>query len=218
MVEILNNLITGPVLPASLLLGIMLTWSALAMLGTVDLDMPGADVDLDVDLDGGGVGATDGLSALCLKWANLKDVPIVIWMGIFAVLWWFISASLWSLMDSRFFDPPGILWSSLLVVKNLAIAIPLTKLSTSPMKRWFITERLTANSLVGKECQISSLQATPEFGQVKYKTEGSPLLLNVKTDGTHLAKGATVWITHYDAKNRVYIVSATNTDSPISAD
>lgn len=211
-----TDVLSGPVLPATLLLGCMICWSVLAMLGAADLDMPGADIDLDADLDVdvGVGGATDGLSALCLRWANLKEVPIIIWLGTFSVIWWFISASLWSLMDSLWFDPPGWLWASLLVVKNIAISVPITKLATSPMKRWFASEKLAANSLIGKECQISSLQATPEFGQVKYKTEGAPLLLSVRTDGSHLAKGTTVWITHYDEKSRTYIVSATTTDAP----
>lgn len=210
----------GPVLPATLLLGLMLAWSLLALLGTVDLDMPGGDLDLDVDLDvdvdaGGGVGPADGLAVLALKWLNVKDIPLVLWLGTFSLIWWLISACLWSVVDSRFFESPGIFMSSLLVAKNLAVALPITKYATRPMKPWFIIEKHSASSLVGKECEISSLEASPEFGQVKYKTEGSPLLLNVRTDGAHLAKGERVWITHYDAKHRVYIVSPTTTSSAL---
>jgi hypothetical protein len=211
LTEFLTTVFSGPILPATLFLGFLVIWSLLAMAGTVDIDMPGSDVDidLDMDLDAPSGGAADGLALLALKWLNLKDIPLVMWMGALAVIWWFVSASLWSLVDVRFFSPPGWLWSGLLVVKNLAIAIPLTKLVTQPMKGWFVTERLDAQSLIGKECRISSLEASPEFGQVRFKTEGSPLLLNVRTDGPHLAQGADVWITHYDSKRRVYIVSPT---------
>ncbi len=209
--ELLNSLFSGPVLPATLFLGLLVLWNLLAMLGTIDLDMPGSDVDvdLDVDIDAGSAGASDGLAVLMMKWLNLKEVPLVLWMGALAVIWWFFSATLWSWLDKRFFTEPGWLWSSLLVVRNLAIAIPLTKLATSPMKGWFVTERLTAMSLIGQECQISSSVASPEFGQVRYKTDGAPLLLNVRTDGPSLAQGTPVWITHYDAKRRIYIVSPT---------
>ena len=68
-----------------------------------------------------------------------------------------------------------------------------------------------SKSLIGKEAEISSYEATSEHGQVKYKTDAAPLLLNVRTDGPHLEKGTRVWITHYDPKRRVYIVSATTT-------
>lgn len=216
--ELINNLFVGPVLPATCLLGLMVAWSLLAILGTVDFDMPGGDVDLDldVDIDSPSGLAADGLSVLVLRWLNLKDIPLVLWVGVLAITWWLFSACLWTLVDSRFFDPPGWGWSSLLVIKNLAISIPVTRLLTMPMKKWFVTERLSASSLVGKECEIASLEASPEFGQVKFKTEGAPLLLNVRTDGPHLARGEQVWITHYDAKRRLYIVSPTRTHNQAS--
>ena len=233
--EFINTLFVGPVLPATMFLGLLLLWNLLAVLGTVDLHMPHGDIDLhlptdahihadvpthadvpshtDVHLDsssgGIGSGASDGLAVLMMKWLNLKEVPLVLWMGILAVTWWFISAMLWTVVDRRFLTEPGWLWSSILVVRNLAIAIPLTKLATRPMRGWFTTERISAHSLIGQECKISSSVASPEFGQVKFKTEGSPLLLNVRTDGPSLAQGTPVWITHYDAKRRLYIVSPT---------
>ncbi len=228
--EFFNTLFTGPVLPATMFLGLLLLWNLLAMLGTVDLHMPHGDVDLhlptdghvhadvpapaDVHLDstsgGMGHGASDGLAVLMMKWLNLREVPLVLWMGILAVAWWFISATLWTVVDRRFLSEPGWLWSSVLVVRNLALAIPLTKLATRPMRGWFTTERISAHSLIGQECKISSSVASPEFGQVKFKTEGSPLLLNVRTDGPSLVQGTPVWITHYDAKRRIYIVSPTS--------
>ena len=190
--EFFNTLFTGPVLPATMFLGLLLLWNLLAMLGTVDLHMPHGDVDLhlptdghvhadvpapaDVHLDstsgGMGHGASDGLAVLMMKWLNLREVPLVLWMGILAVAWWFISATLWTVVDRRFLSEPGWLWSSVLVVRNLALAIPLTKLATRPMRGWFTTERISAHSLIGQECKISSSVASPEFGQVKFKTEG----------------------------------------------
>ncbi len=215
--EIVITIFSGPVLPATLLLGVVVGWSLLAMLGAVELDMPGADLDLDIDVDVDtptGAEAVGGLGIVTLRWLNLKEIPMVIWMGAFASIWWFTSACLWSLLDAHFFSPPGWFWSTLLVARNLAISLPITKFVTNPMKKWFITERLNSSSIVGQEGQISSLQATSEFGQVRLKTDGSPLLLNVRTDGPHLVQGTRVWLTHYDAKHRVYIVSPTTTDAP----
>ena len=214
--DLFNSFIAAPVLPATCLLAVMIGWSLLAMLGTVDLELPGGDIDLDVDLDidgSHGVHAADGLGVLALKWLNIRDVPLVLWMAVLAVFWWVLSASTWILIDSKFIAEPGWIWSSLLIVKNLALAVPLTKLATSPMKHWFVTEQLNAHNLVGQECEISSLEASPSFGQVKYRTEGAPLLLNVRTDGAHLAKGTKVWITHYDAARRQYIVSPTGVEN-----
>lgn len=211
--SLFTSIFTGPVLPASILLGMLLLWSLLALLGTVDIDIPGGDLSIDGDVKVDMQLETTGLGLLVSRWLNIGRVPLLLWLGAFSVIWWFVSAMLWVLVDSKLFSPPGWTWSSLLIVKNLAISIPLTKLITNPMRGWFETEHISAHSIVGQECSISSLQATPEFGQVKLKTDGSPLLLNVRTDGPHLARGARVWITHYDSKRRVYVVSSTGTDS-----
>lgn len=206
--EIVTTIFSGPILPASLLLVAVLLWSAMALVGSVDLDL-GGDLDLDVDLDGStGNPIAAGLSAFALRWMNIGYVPLVIWVGVFAIFWWFISACLWSLMDQHFFSPPGWLWSSLLAVKNAALGAIATKFATNPMKQWFVTEELTAKSLVGQECEIASSTADETFGQVKYQTDGSPLLLNVRTDGPTLVKGSKVWLTHYDEKTRTFIVSS----------
>lgn len=227
--ELVTSLFAGPVLPATILLLLMLGWSMLAVLGTVDLDMPGGDLDLDLDVDidadglaahgagaaGQAVGGGSSVSVMALRWLNINNVPLIVWLGVFTLAWWMISACGWWLIDKNFFESPGLFWSCLLVVRNVAIALPITKWITGPMAGWFVTEQLSSGSLVGQEAEISSLEASTEFGQVKYKTDGSPLLLNVRTDGPHLARGTRVWITHYDAKNRIYIVSPTGTEAAI---
>lgn len=220
--ELLTSFFSGPVLPASIVLCLLAVWSLMAIIGAVDFDLPSADLSLDgdvsADFDAGSGGETTAgtlgaLGLIAARWLNISRVPLVLWFGTFAVAWWLTSALLWNVLERHYFTPPGWIWSSLLVAKNLAIGIAMTKLITNPMCHWFDVEQIGASSIVGKECSISSLEATPEFGQVKFKTVGAPLLLNVRTDGPHLAQGARVWITHYDSKRRVYIVSPTGTDT-----
>lgn len=225
--DFLHSLITGPVLPATVLVAVMVCWSMLGILGALDLELPAGDVDMDLDVDldldldvevsgqGGGAdaSATDGFGLLFLRWLNIHEIPLLVWLGIFAITWWTVSIVLWLFLDSALVPGPGWLASSVLVVKNLLISLPLTKLFTGPMRGWFRHEKIGARSLLGQECEISSLEASPESGQVKFKTDGAPLLLNVRTDGPHLARGTRVWITHYDARRRVYIVSPTGTKS-----
>jgi hypothetical protein len=219
VLEFFSPLIAGPVLPATILLGFLVGWSLLALLGAAEVDVSGPNTTVD----GGSTGvegkvdvtsATDAVSGLgmtTLRWLNLHEVPLMVWGGAFIVAFWLISIHLWLFIDAGFFGDPNLLWSSVLVVRNLLLAAAITKLVTQPMRGWFKTERLTSGSLIGQECEISSLEASSEFGQVKLKTDGSPLLLNVRTDGAHLAKGARVWIVHYDSSRRVYIVSPTTT-------
>ena len=147
------------------------------------------------------------------KWLNLKQLPIVLWAGIFTLTWWSVSILIWVSIDSPFFETPSFLVVNLMILRNLVLGLLGTKMITQPMRGWFDTNELTSVSLVGQEAEISSFDATPENGQVKFKTSSAPLLLNVRTDGPHLPKGTRVWLTHYDAKKRIYIVSATTTTS-----
>ena len=156
-----------------------------------------------------------GLSVLALRWLNITSVPIIVWLCIFSLSWWTLSALSWSWIDSNYLKDPSIIWSSILIFRNLIIAGLVTKVVTHPIRTnfSFTTQSTVPQDLIGKECVISSSEATPDFGLVKFPTGGAPLLLNVRTDGVHLPRGTPVWITHYDRTRRVYIVSPTTTKS-----
>ncbi|MCY2985722.1 MAG: hypothetical protein NTY15_19020 [Planctomycetota bacterium] len=179
-----------------------------------------------VHMDADGIGHSvvhtlgDAMGALVLvpmKWLNLKQLPLVLWAGIFTISWWSVSILIWVVFDTSLVKEPGLLVISMLVLRNLLLGLLATKVITQPMRGWFDNKELTSVSLVGQEAEISSLDATPENGQAKFKTDGAPLLLNVRTDGPHVPKGTRVWLTHYDPKKRVYIVSATTTTSNTSS-
>lgn len=204
--KFIEPLIELPVLPASMLLALLAAWSVLAILGGTTFHGHHLSIDSDADISD----AVSSMGSLTFRWLGLSEMPLIIWLSVFSLLWWTVSITLWKSVDMYFFSHPGLGWSTLLVARNLAITLPLTKLLTRPMRGWFISEELTSQSLVGQECEICSSEATPEYGQARFKTDGSPLLLNVRTDGSYLAKGDRVWITHYDAQRRAYIVSSTS--------
>lgn len=225
--ELFDIALAAPVFPATLLLCTMLGWAAMVLLGTVDfnhvLHLPHSEIDLPDGgtghLDDGGLGheiaesSKVGLSVLGLRWLNLGGVPIIVWACTFSLIWWTISAVSWSAIDRGIWPEPGPLVIGLLAARNLVLGLLVTKLVTQPMKTAFKYGKSSTipEQLIGRECVISSSEATPDFGLVKFPTGGAPLLLNVRTDGQHLPKGTPVWITHYDATRRVYIVSPTTT-------
>jgi hypothetical protein len=220
--EIFAPLIAAPVFPASILLVMVSLWS----LATVVLGI-GHDYHIfsgHVDTLGGGSGSLQesaghhlteavGITVLApVRWLNLHTVPLFLWTLIFASVWWIISLTLWLLVDRPLFGDPGWLVALGLFAKNIAISLPVTKILTYPFRNIFSgTEGLAPKSLLGEEAEIWSYDATVNHGQARFKTDGAPLLLNVKTDGPTLVKGTKVWIAHYDETTRVYIVSATTT-------
>ena len=228
MIEFLLSLVAAPVLPATILLVVLVVWSlATIAIGGLDSHLA-ASWHLHNPFAGGGHADADGLSHSIthalgdamgsvvlapVKWLNLKQLPIVLWAGIFTINWWSLSILIWVVVDTALIKEPGVLATTLMIMRNVVLGLLATKAITQPMRGWFDSKELTSISLVGQEAEISSYDATPENGQVKFKTEGAPLLLNVRTDGPHLPKGTRVWLTHYDQKRHIYIVSATTTTS-----
>lgn len=206
----LQLLVTGPILPATLLVGGLAFISLLTLLGTLDLDLlsvdggaaNGAGFDASVDVPETPL----SLVGIAARWLNFGRVPVFIWTGIFAVLWWLIAILLWIAYDASRFEPT-ILQSILLAARNGVIAVGLTKLITQPLGDWFAGTDYSAQGLMGQTCEISTSEATPEFGQAHYKTEGAPLLLNVRTDGPPIPKGASARIIGFDPTKRIYTVT-----------
>ncbi len=233
--ELIQPLIAAPVLPATLLLAAMVCWSLFTVLVGAGLGSDGnwsfhfhnplsSVVNADPNIGLGHsishfLGDTLGSFVLApTKWLNLRSVPFLLWLGVFTLAWWTLSVAWWMAVDEWFFAVPGTLTTALLVARNIACALPITKLITQPMIGLFAdTGSLDSKSLIGEEAEICSFDATPENGQAKFKTGAAPLLLNVRTDGPHLIKGTRVWITHYDANKRIYLVSPTTTDSTSSS-
>ena len=223
MFEFFNPLLAGPVLPSTLLLGAMLLWSLLVtVIGVADHSLHHG-MDSIAGHDGWSESlsthsfseAISGIGMVTLRWLNLRDMPLMLWLSVFSLLFWVVSLTGWLVLDQHLQPQPGMGITSVFVAKNLAISLPLTKLFTQPFRGWFESTHVPAKSLIGCECEISSSEANDRFGQVRFKTDGAPLLLNVRTDGPHLAKGSRVWITHYDSKRRVYIVSSTHTEQEL---
>ncbi|KAA5540261.1 DUF1449 domain-containing protein [Roseiconus nitratireducens] len=187
-------------------------------LGVPDLDAPdlgGPDLDgvqLETgggDFDVGEAGTLDfisGIAATTVRWTNFGRVPLVIWVGAFTVIFWAISYGLWHYLDASRYAPTWLV-SILLAARNFVLATIVTKFVTQPAVGKFTpppgydTERL-----LGATCEISSIAASPSFGQAKFRTNAAPLLLNVRTKESEIPKGTEVRIIDYDSSKRIYTV------------
>ena len=221
----------GPVWPASILVCLMIVYTLVALLGLIDLDLDAPDIDLDADVSidmgspdldaapfdvaGGDVEVgqpgsfefLSGIAATTIRWTNFGQIPLVIWGGVFTVVFWAVSYGLWHGFDADHFDP---LWlpSILLSVRNVVLAVIGTKFITQPIVGKFTPEPgYDKDRLLGATCEISSITASPTFGQAKFRTNAAPLLLNVRTDGGEFPKGTEVRIVDFDPTKRIYTVT-----------
>ncbi len=223
---ILEQMFVGPLWPASILVGLLIVYTAMALFGLIDfgLDVPEIDLDadvsldVDVDIDVPDAIPTDwdfwqGIGAASIRATNFGRVPVIIWAGVFTLSYWTISYVLWHAFDTKRYEP-NLLPSVLLSIRNIVIATVATKTITQPLIRYFVAgPSYESTGLVGATCEVCSLQATPDFGQAKFRTQAAPLLLNIRTDGPHFEKGEEVLITGFDRETRIYQVTSLPTES-----
>ncbi len=226
-----DQMFVGPMWPASILVCLMVVYTLLAVVGLIDFGFdapeidvdPGVDLDIDLDtptVDSPTIDAPDadvvavdsdflqGLGAATIRWSNFGRVPVVIWGGVFAVSYWTITYLLWHGYDSHRYQP-DLIPSLLLTIRNIVIGVAATKLLTQPLIRYFVAPpSYTQNTIIGATCEVCTTEATPEFGQAKFRTNAAPLLLNIRTDGPHLPKGEEVRIVGFhDRDKRIYKVT-----------
>ena len=228
LIELAERMFVGPVWPASILVCLLVIYTLMALIGLIDFGFSVPDVDLDpgidldvpdldvpsfdaaMDLPDGAhvdVDFLQGLGATSVRLTNFGRLPVVLWGGIFAVAFWSLSYGLWHNYDAERYDPTWMT-SILLSIRNFVIATAITKGVTQPMLGWFVDPpSYDYRKLLGATCEISTTEATPRFGQAKFRTNASPLLLNVRTDGRHIAKGTEVRIIGFDKEKRMYKVT-----------
>ncbi len=200
----LEPFFAAPVLPSTVLMMFMVLWAVMGLIGVI-----GHDIDAQPDLPE----ATGSLGGLTLQWLNLRDIPLMLWLGSFAIGWWLISLGLWFS-----FDAPGTDASSWTITQQIArntlLAVGIAKLLTQPMSGWFRPgQDYNSESLIGQVCEIWTATATASSGQARLKTDAAPLLLNIHTDGPNLTRGTLVEIVSYDPQRRIYTV----TRAPVEA-
>jgi hypothetical protein len=194
----IDSLFVGPVWPASVLVLLVVGYLFLSLLGAVDLDGPSWTIDGD---------GWESLGAGTLKWFHLGQIPIILWLGCFAVFQWSIAYGLWHYSEFERYQPTWFEFT-FLAGRNAIIAALATKLATGPLVP-YLAPSPTHNeeTLIGEQCTVCSGEANPDFGQAKYHTGGAPLLLNIRTDGPTLPKGSVATIVSYDTQRRLYTVT-----------
>lgn len=218
---LVDRMTVGPVLPATILVGLLVLYTLIAMLGLVDFDMgmPDLDVDidvpdLDVDVHHVDIDLLQGIGGSALRWINLGRVPMIIWGGFFTVAFWSISYTLWHHFDVKHYEP-DFLTSTVLFTRNAILSVLVAKVCTGPLVKHFAPlPQYDTKRIVGSTCEVVSLEATPQYGQAKFRTHAAPLLLNVRTiNNQTFAKGDEVRIVSCDESKRIYQVTSLESES-----
>ncbi len=203
MTDFLQDCVSWPTLPATVLLCLTTGYWLLVIIGGADTDL--LDVDLDADIDPGldGHESAFGWGLASLKWLNLGEVPLMLWLSAFALPAWLMSMTF-----DRDLVNPGARELLTAWARNFGVALIAAKLLTQPLRgKLKFDEPNTASSLIGQRVIITTTEATPTFGQARYAApQGAPLMLNVRTVTGAIPKGTSAFIVDYLPETRLYLV------------
>lgn len=195
-----------PTIIYSALLGIVVVYWIVGLLGLIDLDFGGdTDIDVDSDVDV----SVGGLTGLLLTF-GLTGVPFTLVISIIILICWLISFYLqfylltW-LPDGWLYYLFGALSSFLVFI----VSLPITAVIIRPLKGMFKSvEAANSNHLVGKDATIATSSVSETFGQARLFNEGAELLVDVRCDPQHtLKQGDKVLVLEYVQQSHAYIVA-----------
>jgi hypothetical protein len=197
-----------PTVIYSVLLGIVVIYWIIGMLGMIDLDFSG-DVDVDMEVDGDVDATVGGLTGLLLTF-GLTGVPFTLVISIIILICWLISFYLQFYILTWL--PDGWLYYLMGAVSDFVvfiISLPITALFIKPLKGLFKSvEATSSQGLVGLEAVIATGSVTETFGQARIFNEGAEVLLDVRCSPEHsLKKDDKVLVIEYEKDNHAYIVA-----------
>jgi len=197
-----------PTLIYSTLLGIVVIYWIVGLLGLVDLDFSG-DVDLDIDVDSDVDISVGGLAGLMLTF-GLTGVPFTLVISIIILICWLISFYLQFYILAWL--PDGWLYYLMGSVASFIVflvSLPLTAVVIRPLKGMFKSvETATSHDLVGKNATIATGTVSETFGQARLFNNGAEILLDVRCDQEHnLKTGDNVLLIEYLQEQHTYMVA-----------
>jgi len=200
--QLLETSLHWPAFPFTILLSLCVGYWCLLLLSGIDLDVFDLDVDLDIDGDVDASLADWGMMGV--KWFNLGDVPLMLWVSLLALASWMVSV---------FYDQMSVDASSwdtaMIVARNFGIGLISAKILTQPLKgKLKHKEPNTLAEMIGRSCTVISAEVTPTSGNaICHVNDGAPLQLNVRTQDGNLAKDSIVTIVDFIPDNGTYIVA-----------
>ncbi len=203
MNELIETAFLPTVMPATVLLLVVALYWFVAVVGGLGLDLLDFDLDFDGDFDVDSTFDTVmSAGAVTLRFLNIGELPINIWVSVFALAFWTI-AMLWQTPE----ETTTAVAIITIIVRNGAVALLPTKLLTQPLRgRFEPVEPEQAEDLIDRIGTVMTAEVTPRGGQAQFESEAAPLLLNVRSAQTVLAKGEQVRIVDYDPTAHLYTV------------
>jgi hypothetical protein len=195
-------------LPLTVLLGMVVAYWVLTLLGGLGFDSGDADAGVDV-------GEAASLSGSMMRAVNAGAVPLTVVLSILVLALWTASILL-----NFYFNPnQSLIRAGVLLVPGLILAVLATKLITQPlvpvMRR--LREAEDAAPVIGEVGIVRSLELDSRFGQVEVeRPDGAPAILSARldTDAEPVPRGTSVAVVSLDEISGIYLVRPLSISSP----
>jgi hypothetical protein len=208
MISFLDAASSFPSVIYTVLLGVVLVFWLLSLIGIVDLDSgPVIEAELHTDADVDEIGDL----ASYLVALGLNGVPFSVVLSLLVLVSWTVTclAAMWLL--------PLVPTSLLRIVAGLvvmlfalAVAIPVTARLIRPLRGLFVAHTAISNAaLVGQACKVLTASVDEKFGRAEVAMRGASVNIRVwaETPNT-LGKGSLARILDYDTAAARYLIAA----------
>lgn len=205
MGELIENALTGVnIIPTVLLVLCLLYWLTV-IIGIIDLDLFGFDLDFDADLGN----SLEGFQSI-LAFFNLKEIPIMVIASVTALVFW-IMAMFIKIIPIK----TGGLINGLLLVPLFILSLFIAKLLTTPLKGIFKQSydelSIVEEEVVGQLVNVLSEVKDGRLGQAEIERDGANILINVKAEFKEevFYKTEEAYVSKKDNEKNVYYIVKT---------
>lgn len=191
----------------TVMLGVVLLYWLVVIIGFVDLDILDIDADVDADIPDAG-----GALHAVLNFLNIGQVPLTVIVSFMTLKMWvfaLIYNAMFSSLVVGLFAGAAVVCGVLAFFVFFFAALFLTGVSTAPLRRLFeYSTTMGGGALLGADCVIKTSKVTGDFGQAEIQVDDSFMLLSVRCDEENqLSKGDTAIIASYDPETNIYQVT-----------
>lgn len=190
------------------LLGFALFYWILALLGFVDFESSGLDIDLDIQTDA--AESLSGLAGMIVAF-GLNGVPFSVAFSLLALIGWTLCCSasllLLPLLPTSILP---LLAGTLILLLSCALSLPITVRLIRPMRGLFVSHTAISNeTLVGQLCKVLTQQVDQSVGRAEVAQRGASVNIRVWADAPNtLSRNAVARIVAYDAALARYQIVA----------
>lgn len=191
----------------TVLLGVVVIYWVLAVLGMVDFESGGPDMELHAGGDGADLGTLAGYVVAF----SLQGVPFSIVVSLIVLVSWTLSCLLgmWVLPWVPT-APLQAVAGTVALVASLSVAIPITAALIKPMRGLFAHQPAIVNaSLVRQTCKVVTQSVDDKVGRAEVAQRGASINIRVWADTPNsLSRGSVARIVEYDQASARYRIEA----------